>query len=98
MWRILPYNSSIPKVKRSGFTMRKRISFLLAVGLMLTLTACGGKKQNPPSSDVSGSGSGGVRKEDMETKQLDARFGPEEADSLDPEEHRAAVTGISATE
>ncbi len=77
--------------------MRKTVSFMLAVVLMLALTACGDNKeaQDLPTPEATGSVSGDVQasdppQEDTQAELLYARFGGEEAYPLYLEDNQTA--------
>lgn len=76
--------------------MRKRISFMLAVVLMLALTACGNaEEQTPPTPDASSTVSGDVQasetpQEDAEAELLYAHFGGGDAYPLYLEDNQTA--------
>jgi len=71
--------------------MRKKISSMLAVVLMLALTACGNaEERDTPTPEVSGSVSSDVPREDTEAELLYARFGEGEAYPLYLEDSQTA--------
>ena len=75
--------------------MNRKATLLLAVTLMLTLTACGGKDgQIQPTPDVSGSLAAGAQtgdpEENPEAARLYARFGAAEAYVLYLEDNQTA--------